>query len=100
MTATVVETVSGWLNREYGPKRNAAKLIARAAGATPRTAEAWLKGLQAPQAEHLINLMTNDELAEEVLNLAKERKACAEASVSRSAGSGSVSMPTGSRRSA
>lgn len=99
MSATVAEVVTDFLRREYQPMRNAAKLIARAARATPRTAEAWLAGQQAPQAEHLINLMTNDELAEEILELVRERKACGVASASLSDGSDLASTPTGSPRS-
>lgn len=98
MSATVAEVVSDFLRREYQPMRNAAKLIARAARATPRTAEAWLDGHQAPQAEHLINLMTNDKLAEEILKLVEERKACGEASASLSGGSDLALTPTGSPR--
>jgi hypothetical protein len=60
------------LRREFGPRRNAAKLIARLSGASPRTAENWLAGLCAPQGAALLNLMARCEAVEaEVARLTK-----------------------------
>lgn len=91
MRATVSEVVTGYLRRECGPLRHAAKLIARKARATPRTAEAWLAGRHAPYGEHLINLMAEcDALAEEINRLVEERRTCSRSS-SNSAGAASAS---------
>ncbi len=82
MSASVAETVTDVLRREFGPLRHAAKLVARAARATPRTAEAWLAGLQAPQGEHIVNLMAEcDALAEAINNLVRERRGCSGSSL-------------------
>ncbi len=71
--ATTVHTV---LVREYAPKRFAAKLLARAAGVSPRTAENWIQGLCAPRGDELIRLMAEcDALRVEILRLVEERKA-------------------------
>ena len=45
------------LAREYGPLRNAAKLLARDADVSPRTAENWLQGKCAPRMDECIRLM-------------------------------------------
>lgn len=50
-------TVHGILSREYGPLRNAAKLLANKVGVSPRTVENWLGGLCAPRGDELIRLM-------------------------------------------
>lgn len=50
--------VHGVLVREFGPLRNAAKLLARLAGVSPWTADNWLQGLCAPRGDELLRLMT------------------------------------------
>lgn len=56
-SATYGEAVREVLLREFGPLRNASKLIARLAGTSPRTAENWMAGTCAPQGAALLNLM-------------------------------------------
>lgn len=87
MHTTVCDVVSNYLRQEFGPLRHAAKLIARKAGATPRTAEAWLAGRHAPYGEHLVNLMAEcDGLATEINNLIRERRGCGQPSFLNSVG--------------
>jgi hypothetical protein len=64
------------LQREYAPLKHAAKLLARHARTSPRTAENWLAGTHAPNGEKLINLMAEcSALADEINRLIAERKA-------------------------
>ena len=78
MTVTATgpaETVRGVLRHEYGRFRNGIKLLALAAGVSPRTAESWLNGRAAPNLQNLIPLMSNcDALATAILQLVEERK--------------------------
>lgn len=63
------------LRRAYAPKRHAAKLLARDANASPRTAEKWLTGERAPSGENLIELMAScQELADELNRLVQARR--------------------------
>ncbi|MEJ0017505.1 MAG: hypothetical protein WDN25_13260 [Acetobacteraceae bacterium] len=74
--ATYTDVVLGVLRREYAPLKNAAKLLARHARTTPRTADNWLAGSHAPNGEKLINLMAEcAELADEVNRLVAARRA-------------------------
>jgi hypothetical protein len=58
LTATTYnDVVLGYIKRTFGPLKHAAKLLARASGATPRTAENWLAGEHAPNGENLVELM-------------------------------------------
>jgi hypothetical protein len=76
MTATYGDVVHEVIRRQFGPLKHAAKLLARAAGTTPRTAENWLAGSHAPNGEKLVNLMADcQELAEEINRLVAERRA-------------------------
>lgn len=52
--------VQGVLVRAF-PQRHAAKLIARLANVTTRTARNWLDGACAPQGSALLNLMAQCE---------------------------------------
>lgn len=54
------EVVTAYLRREYGPLKSAAKILARVADVTVRTAENWIGGLCAPQGAPLLRLMAND----------------------------------------
>lgn len=73
---TYGDVVHQVIRRKYAPLKHAAKLLARAAGTTPRTAENWLAGSHAPNGEKLMNLMAScDELAAEIARLVAERKA-------------------------
>ncbi len=65
--------VHGVLTREYGPLRNAAKILARAAGVSPRTSQNWLQGLCAPRGDELLKLMVEcDALRDEIFRLTKK----------------------------
>lgn len=79
MTATYGDLILGFIRREYSPFRNAAKLLGRAAGVSPRTAENYLRGTHAPSGEALINLLAECEtLGAELNNLVAERRASRE----------------------
>ena len=69
------EAVHRVLRAEFQPLKHAAKILARMAGTTPRTAENWLGGLCAPQGAHLIRLMAScDPLKAEIDRLVEEAK--------------------------
>lgn len=73
--STYAETVTGVLQRKYGPLKCAAKLLARAVGSTPRTVQNWLDGTNAPRGAELIRLMQEcDELRDEIFRLVEEGK--------------------------
>lgn len=75
-TVTYEEAVRGVIQRRFAPFKGAAKLLARASGASPRTCEHWLAGSHAPNGEKLLNLMAAcEELADEVNRLVAERRA-------------------------
>jgi hypothetical protein len=60
-------TVHDVLSREYGPLRNAAKILARKADVSCRTAQNWLHGKCAPRGDELIRLMAEcSALKEEI----------------------------------
>lgn len=72
---TYGDVVLGFIQRKYGPLRNATKLLARDAGCSPRTAESYLAGTHAPNGEKLINLLAEcQELADEVNRLVAQRR--------------------------
>lgn len=76
IAATYSDVVVDVLRREYGPLKHAAKLLARHAKTTPRTAENWLAGTNAPNGEKLINLMAEcNTLADEINRLIHDRRA-------------------------
>lgn len=56
-SAIYAESVRDALQREYGPLRNAAKVLGKLAGVSHRTAQNWLDGANAPQGAALLNLM-------------------------------------------
>jgi hypothetical protein len=63
--------------RRAAPQRHAAKLLARAIGAEPRSVRAWMSGECAPRADDLIALCAECEgLAIEIQQLIMERRAC------------------------
>jgi hypothetical protein len=76
LTATTYnDVVLGYIKRIFGPLKHAAKLLARASGATPRTAENWLAGEHAPNGENLVQLMAEcSDLADEIMALVAERR--------------------------
>jgi hypothetical protein len=75
-TVTYEEAVNRVIKRRFAPLKHAAKLLARASGASPRTAENWLAGSHAPSGESLLNLMAAcPELADEMNRVVAERRA-------------------------
>jgi len=67
------------IKREFASFRFASEMLARASEKTPRAAQNWLAGKNAPDAEALINLMAScNSIADEVLALVAERKAARE----------------------
>lgn len=67
----LAETIGGVLRRAFGAERHAVKRLARATGASNRSAENWIAGENAPDAFHLLRLMaTVPELQAEMLRLA------------------------------
>lgn len=76
VAATYGDVVLRVIRREYAPLKHAAKLLAKHAGTTPRTAENWLSGINAPNGEKLVNLMAEcDPLADELNGLVAQRRA-------------------------
>jgi hypothetical protein len=74
--ASYGELIHDVLMREYGSHRHAAKVLARDAGTTPRTAQNWLDGTNAPNGDKLINLMGQCEaLTAEIHRLIELRRA-------------------------
>lgn len=69
------ETILNVIAQQYATKRHAAKILARHAKASYRTAEAWIAGRNVPSGASLMNLMAECEvLADEVMRLVNERK--------------------------
>lgn len=63
------------LRRVFG-ERHGAKLIARAASVSPRAAQNWLDGLNAPRAAELLRLMAEcEDIAAEINAIVAERRA-------------------------
>lgn len=71
-------TFYGFIDREFAPKRNAAKLLAKAAGGiSHRSAENWLRKICMPQGEQIVTLMKEcpafrDEIFELTAQIKKE----------------------------
>lgn len=75
-TTAYCDGVARILRETYGPLRNATKILARHANATPRAAENWLLGRCAPSGESLVALMAEcRELADEINRMVAERRA-------------------------
>lgn len=75
IVAPVRQRLLDAIRREFGPFRFAAEMLARASQKTPRAARNWLSGLNAPDAEALIELMAAcNSIADEVNSLVEERR--------------------------
>ena len=57
--ATYSEITTGYLREQFSALRHAAKIVARLAGVSPRTAENYLAGTHAPSGEALLNLLAH-----------------------------------------
>jgi len=70
---TYAAAVHGILSREYGPLRNAPKLLAQKAQVSVRTADNWLRGVCAPRGDELIRLMSEcDALRDEIFRMTQK----------------------------
>ncbi len=78
MTAAIYRNaVYGVLSREYGARRNGAKLLAQDADVCTRTARNWMDGVCAPRGEELVRLMReNDRLRAEIFALTDRGREC------------------------
>lgn len=64
-----------YLAEKFGSLKCGAKLLARAAHVSPRTAENWLSGICAPQGQALLHLISEcDDLADRLIKNAKSRE--------------------------
>jgi hypothetical protein len=70
-TETYQDAIHRVLQREFGHRRHAAKLIANLAGVSPRTAENWMQKLCAPQGAALVNLMSKCEAVDHEISRIK-----------------------------
>jgi hypothetical protein len=69
------ETILTIIAREYGAKRHAAKILARHAQSSYRTAEAWISGRNVPTGHSLLNIMSECEaLADAINGIVADRK--------------------------
>lgn len=62
------ETMAAYFKRKYLPLRYAAKILARDAGVSPRTADNWLQGLNAPSGKALVRLMAKCPELQDIIN--------------------------------
>lgn len=66
----LAETIGGVLRRAFGAERHAVERLARATGASNRSAENWIAGECAPDAFYLLRLMaTVPEMASAIRHL-------------------------------
>lgn len=74
-SASVTLAICDALRARYGEFKHAPKRLAALVGTTPRTAENWLDGHNAPQVQHLVELMAADPAMEAVvLELVRNRR--------------------------
>jgi hypothetical protein len=79
------------LQYNFGRFRNGAKLLAKAANVSPRTAQSWLYGLASPSFGSMVELMaSSEELAAAVNKIVKDHQCSGLASASLSDGTESV----------
>lgn len=73
MTATFSDVFHNYVEKKYAPLKGAAKLLARDAGVSPRTAESWLYRKASPQGDNLIRLMAEcRELRNDIFRLVED----------------------------
>ena len=69
------ETILQVIAHEYSAKRHAAKILAKHAQASYRTAEAWVSGRNVPSGAALMNIMAECEpMAAAIKRIVAERK--------------------------
>ena len=75
ITSDYRETILTVIAREYSAKRHAAKILAKHAKASYRTAEAWVAGRNVPSGAALMNIMAECEpMADAINRFVAERK--------------------------
>ena len=75
VTLNFTDFFHGWVTGHYGRLRHGAKLLARDAGVSPRTAEGYFQSRHGVNAETLNTLMArNAELRAEIDRLIEQRK--------------------------
>lgn len=73
---TVSARITPVLRRVFGDARHGAKLLARAASVSPRTAENWLSGANAPRLAEALRLMLEcEDIAAEINAFLDEQRA-------------------------
>ena len=85
-TLTYRDAACGFLRDKWSPLRNAPKLLARIADATPRAVTNWLSGEAAPNGDTLITLMARDPEFKELILELVEARACGGHILQNSAG--------------
>lgn len=71
----LTERLTPILRRAYGDAKHGVKRLARAASVSPRTAENWLSGANAPRLAEAIRLMAEcDDIASEINALIAEQR--------------------------
>ena len=71
----LTERLTPILRRVFGAERHGVKRLARAASVSPRTAENWLAGVNAPRLAEAIRLMAEcDAIATEINALIAEQR--------------------------
>ena len=60
MSASLSQIVFEHISSEYGARRHAVEMLARATGVSPNTCRNWLRRACAPQADTLGELARND----------------------------------------
>ena len=74
---TYATVVLPYIQQAYGQQRHGKKMLAQAANVSPRTAENWLAGNNAPDGESLLNLFARcDGLFDAVAKAIEEIKQC------------------------
>lgn len=74
--STYNETILTAIDREYSGRRHAAKILARDAKTSFRTAQNWLQGISAPNGESLIELIAScRSVREAVSRMIAEKRA-------------------------
>lgn len=83
------DAACGYFRDKWSPLRNAPKLLARVADATPRAVTNWLAGEAAPNGDTLITLMARDPDFKNLILKLVEDRACGGHSLPNSAGAAS-----------
>lgn len=67
ITSNYRENILTVITREYSAKRHGAKILARHAKASYRTAQAWISGRNVPSGQHFMNLLQECEAMADII---------------------------------